>query len=64
MLRWSLTIILVLSLPPPLLPLPPSLSLADSSGSTAVICLVTPSLVACANLGDSRAVLLARKEGR
>ncbi|KAM3569183.1 hypothetical protein VYU27_008710 [Nannochloropsis oceanica] len=36
---------------------------ADSSGSTAVICLVTPSLVACANLGDSRAVLLARKGG-
>lgn len=32
----------------------------DSSGSTAVICLVTSSLVACANLGDSRAILLKR----
>jgi len=44
--------------------IPSSLPPPDSSGSTAVICLVTPSLVACANLGDSRAVLLARKGGR
>ena len=63
----TLTLSLLPSLPPSFPPsLPPSLPLSllplpDNSGSTAVIVVVTTSLVACANLGDSRAVLLARQ---